>query len=218
MEIKWYGHAAFRIITQGGTRIILDPYESGFRDGLLSYEKIDEEADIVVTSHSHGDHSYTSDIRGTYDRVWEEGAFAIRGMTIRTIPTFHDDVSGARGGGNLITVISADGLTVAHLGDLGHLLPPETRKRIGQVDILLLPVGGFYTIGAEAATTVMNDIHPSVTIPMHYKTAKCAFPITGVEEFTRGKKNVHVLKESMLKITAETLPREPEIVVLEPAR
>jgi L-ascorbate metabolism protein UlaG (beta-lactamase superfamily) len=214
MEIKWYGHAAFRITTKEGTRIIIDPYESGFKDGLLTYGKIDEEADIVITSHEHGDHGYTKDIRGAYDRIGEEGAFAIRGITIRTLSTFHDDVKGARAGRNLITVISADGLIVAHLGDLGHPLDAETLQRVGPVDILLLPVGGLYTIDAETATKVMKDIGPAVTVPMHYKTAKCKFPITGVEEFTRGKSNVRLSQESVLKITKENLPREPEIVVL----
>lgn len=218
MEIKWYGHAAFRITTQGGTRIILDPYESGFKDGLLTYGRIDDEADIVVTSHEHGDHGFTKDIRGTYDLVKEEGAFAVRGVTIRTVSTFHDDVKGARGGPNLISVISTDGLIVSHLGDLGHALEADTLKKVGPVDVLLLPVGGFYTIDAQTATRVMGDIGPAVTIPMHYRTGKCQFPIGGVEEFTRGKKNVRVLQGSVLNISKETLPKEPQIVVLQHAR
>ena len=102
-----------------------------------------------------------------------------------------------------------------HLGDLGHDLAPETLKKIGKVDVLLLPVGGFYTIDALVATKVMNYILPSITIPMHYKTEKCSFPITTVAEFTRGKKNVQVMPKSEVKITAGTLPKEPEIIVLQ---
>ncbi len=217
MEIKWYGHAAFRIVTQEGTRIILDPFESGYKGGLLSYGRIEDEAHIVITSHDHGDHSYINDIRGTYDRIREEGAFAVRDVAIRTISTFHDDIQGQRGGRNLVSVISADGLVVAHAGDLGHALDAETLKRVGAVDILLLPVGGFYTIDAETATRVMKDIAPAVTIPMHYRTDKCKFPIAGVEDFTRGKTNVRVSKKPVLKIAKETLPREPEIIVLQHA-
>ena len=214
MEIKWYGHAAFRITTQDGTSIIIDPFESGYKDGLLSYGRIDEEADIVITSHDHGDHGYTKDIPGTYDRIREEGVFTFGGITLRTLSTFHDDVKGARGGGNLVTVISADGLILAHLGDLGHPLDAETLNKMGPVDILLLPVGGLYTIDAATATRVMKDVGPALTIPMHYRTAKCKFPIAGVEEFTRGKNNVRLSGESALTVTKGTLPGEPEIIVL----
>jgi len=217
MEIKWYGHAAFRITTQDGTSIIIDPFESGFKDGLLTYGRIDEGADIVITSHDHGDHGYTKDIPGTYEHVRQEGSFAIKGVTIRTLSTFHDDVQGQRGGRNLVSVISADGLTLAHLGDLGHSLDAEILKRMGPVDILLLPVGGLYTIDAATATRVMKDIGPAVTIPMHYRTAKCKFPIAGVEEFTRGQTGVDVSKDSVLRITKDSLPREPQIVVLQHA-
>jgi L-ascorbate metabolism protein UlaG (beta-lactamase superfamily) len=214
MEIKWYGHASFRITTENGTRIIIDPYEPEFKDGLLTYGRIEEEADIVVTSHGHGDHGYTKDIRGTFELIEKEGAFSLRGTAVRTFPTFHDNARGTARGENLVTVIAADGLTVAHLGDLGHALDEEARRKMGPVDILLVPVGGLYTIDAATAAQVMKDIGPAITIPMHYRTAKCQFPITGVEEFTRGKKNVRLSEQSALTITKETLPREPEIVVL----
>ena len=100
-------------------------------------------------------------------------------MKLQTLPTFHDTASGKERGDNLLSVISADGITLLHLGDLGHDLDPETLRKIGKVDVLLLPVGGFYTIDAQAATKVMNNIRPSITIPMHYKTEKCSFPMEG---------------------------------------
>jgi len=105
-------------------------------------------------------------------------------------------------------------MTVTHAGDLGHLLEREVLQKIGKTDILLLPVGGFYTIDAQEATKVMNDIAPAVTIPMHYKTEKCDFPITPVEDFTKGKKAVKVMKAAEIEIKKETLPKEPEIIVL----
>ena len=217
MNIEWYGHAAFKITTENGTRIIIDPYESGFSNGALSYRTIDDEADIVVTSHNHGDHNYTKSIRGKFDHIKKQGSYEIKGVKFETLPTFHDAASGKERGDNLLTIISADGIKLLHLGDLGHDLDPETLKKIGRVDVMFLPVGGFYTIDAQAATKVMNNIRPSITIPMHYKTEKCSFPITTVAEFTRGKKNVQVLPKSELKVTAETLPKEPEIVVLQHA-
>lgn len=218
MNIEWYGHAAFKITTENGTRIIIDPYESGFSNGALSYRTIDDEADIVITSHNHGDHNYTKSIRGKYDHIKKQGNYDIKGVKIETIPTFHDTSSGKERGDNLLTIISADGIKLLHLGDLGHDLDQSMLKKIGKVDVLLLPVGGFYTIDAQVATTVMNDIRPSITIPMHYRTEKCSFPITTVAEFTRGKKNVQVLPKSEVKITAGSLPKEPEIIVLQHAQ
>jgi L-ascorbate metabolism protein UlaG (beta-lactamase superfamily) len=218
MNIEWYGHAAFKITTANGTRIIIDPYQSGFSDGALSYRTIDDEADIVITSHNHGDHNYTKSIRGKYDHIKKQGSYEIEDVKIETIPTFHDASSGKERGDNLLTIISVDGIKLLHLGDLGHDLDPEVLSKIGKVDVLLLPVGGFYTIDAQVATKVMNDIRPSITIPMHYKTEKCSFPITTVAEFTRGKKNVQVLPKSEVKITVEALPKEPEIIVLQHAQ
>jgi len=215
MNIEWYGHAAFKITTKKGTRIIIDPYQSGFSGGALSYRTIDDEADIVITSHDHGDHNDTKSIRGKYDHIKKQGSYEIKGIKLETLPTFHDTSSGKERGDNLLSVISADGIKLVHLGDLGHDLDPETLKKIGKVDVLFLPVGGFYTIDAQTATKVMNNIRPAITIPMHYKTEKCSFPITTVAEFTRGKKNVQVLPKSDVEITAETLPKEPEIIVLQ---
>ena len=119
--------------------------------------------------------------------------------------------------GSLLSGIQHSRRDVRVVGRAGslHDLDPETLKKIGKVDILFLPVGGFYTIDAQAATKVMNNIRPSITIPMHYKTEKCSFPITTVAEFTRGKKNVQVLPKSDMKITAAALPKEPEIIVLQ---
>ncbi len=218
MNIQWYGHAAFKITTERGTRIIVDPYQSGFSGGALSYRTIDDEADIVITSHNHGDHNYIDSIRGKYDHIKKQGTYEFKGVKIETLPTFHDTSSGKERGDNLLSVISTDGIKILHMGDLGHELDQKQLSKIGKVDVLLLPVGGFYTIDAQTATKVMNDIKPVVTIPMHYRTDKCSFPITTVAEFTRGKKNVRVLPTSDVQITAETLPKEPEIIVLQHAQ
>jgi len=216
MDIKWYGHAAFKITTEDGTTIIVDPYQPGFSDAL-SYGLIEDEADIVITSHEHGDHNYVKGIRGKYELVKKQGTYNLKGVKLESIPTFHDTSSGKERGNNLLTIISADGLVVLHVGDLGHDLDKATLKKVGKVDVLLLPVGGFYTIDAQVATKVMNSIKPLITIPMHYKTDKCGFPITGVEEFTRGKENVRTLSRSDLKVAVENLPKKPEIVVLQHA-
>ena len=217
MKIKWYGHSAFQITTEKGIRIIIDPYESGSFSGALSYGKIEDQADIVLTSHDHADHNYTKDIKGKYNHISKAGDHKIKDIKIKAIPCFHDSLGGKKGGSNLIFVITADGLNLVHMGDIGHSLDQELLKKIGKVDILLLPVGGFFTVDAVMAQKIMNDIKPSITVPMHYKTEKCNFPITPVENFTKNQANVRILKESSVVIKKETLPKEPEIIILQHA-
>ncbi len=217
MKIKWYGHASFKITTEKGAKIIIDPYQSGAFGGVISYGKITEEADIVLTSHDHDDHNYTKDIKGTFKHINKAGRYEEKGVQIRAIPSYHDPSRGKERGQNLIFVVEADGLTVGHMGDLGHTLAADTLKLVGKLDILLLPVGGFYTINADEATKVMNDLAPMMTIPMHYKTDKCNLPITGVEEFTRNKKAVKAAGSSEVEITKATLPKSQEVVLLKHA-
>lgn len=217
MKIKWYGHAAFRITTAKGTKVIIDPYEDGSFNGALAYGKIKDEADIVITSHDHQDHNYTKDLPGKYTLLSKEGSYEGRDVKVKTIPTYHDTTAGKERGHNLISVIAADGLILAHMGDLGHMVDAPTLKKIGHVDIMFLPVGGFFTIDAATAVTVMNAVQPVITIPMHYKTRKCAFPIAPVDDFTKGRNNVRVIKESEISVTKESLPREPEIIILQHA-
>lgn len=214
MKINWYGHAAFSIVTEQGTKIIIDPYESGGYDGALAYGRIQEKADIVITSHDHADHNYTKDIQGAYRLINQAGAYEVKDVKLRLIPAFHDASAGKERGKNLISVMEADDLVVVHLGDLGHGLDAAALKNIGKMDILLMPVGGFFTIDAAEATQVMTAINPMVTIPMHYKTEKCGFPIAPVENFTGSRKNVRMLNQSEWAVQKATLPKEPEIIVL----
>jgi L-ascorbate metabolism protein UlaG (beta-lactamase superfamily) len=214
MKIKWYGHSAFHITTDSGVRIIIDPYEPGAFGGAIAYGRITDEADIVLTSHEHHDHNYTKDIKGKFVRIKDEGQYEEKGVTIRAIPTYHDPSKGKERGKNLIFVISADDLVIAHLGDLGHTLDGGAVEKIGKTDVLLLPVGGFYTIDAQEATKVMDAIKPAITIPMHFKTEKCGLPISSVDEFIKGKKTVKHSNMPELAISRATLPKTEEIVVL----
>ena len=214
MKIKWYGHAAFKITTDGGVRVIIDPYQSGAFGGALSYGKITEETDIVLTSHDHDDHNYTKDIKGTFKHFNKEGVYKEKGLTIEAFPCYHDPSEGKERGNNLVFMIEADGLRLAHMGDLGHTLAQETVKKMGRVDIVLLPVGGFYTIDSDEAGMVMNDIKPKFTIPMHYKTPKCEFPIAGIEAFTAGKKGIKMVNAYEIEVNKDNLPKEPEIIVM----
>ena len=215
MKITYYGHSAFNITTGNGTRTIIDPYESGAFNGTLSYGRITDEADIVITSHNHADHNYTKDIKGKFVLINTTASNEINDVKIKTIAAFHDSSAGEKRGANLISVICTDNLTLAHMGDLGHNLDNRTIQEMGKIDVLLLPVGGVFTIDAATATKVMADIKPLITIPMHYKTARCAFPIADVENFTKGQKSVCMLNKAEFTITGKTLPDQPKIIVMQ---
>ena len=194
--------------------VIIDPYESGGYDGAISYAPVRDRADIVLISHDHADHNFAGGIEGPYAEVRKEGKYDIRGVRITAVPTFHDPSGGSERGPNLVFVIEADDLKVVHLGDLGHPLDRDAVGRIGRPDVLMLPVGGTFTIDADGATRVMNDLRPSLTIPMHYKTEKVGFPIAGVDDFTKGKERVRTIDGPEIDVTKADMPKQPEIVLL----
>lgn len=213
MKIKWYGHSAFRLTTQDGVSIIIDPYESGAFDGAVAYGPITDQAEIVLVSHDHADHNFTGTI-GASLKVVTSGEYDFKGVKIAAIPVHHDASRGKERGNNLIFVVEADGLRIAHLGDLGHLLGQDALTSIGRVDVLLLPIGGVFTIDPKEATEVMNAIGPSITLPMHYKTPKIGFPLASVDDFVQGKSNVRRANAPETEVTSKSLPERPEIVLL----
>jgi L-ascorbate metabolism protein UlaG (beta-lactamase superfamily) len=217
MKIKWYGHAAFLITSDQGTKIITDPYEPGAFGGQLSYGKIRDQVDIVLTSHDHADHNYTKDLPGSPQVVKGSGPQTSKGILMKGISTYHDPSKGSERGTNTIFTFKVDHVQLCHLGDLGHLLSDKELAEIGPVDILLIPVGGFFTIDPEEATRVAGQIKPKILIPMHFKTEKCGFPIAPVEDFLKGKKNVRRAKASEATFEKAALPQQMEIVVLEHA-
>jgi len=217
MKIKWYGHAAFLVTSDQGVKIITDPYESGAYGGQLSYGKIKDQADIVLTSHDHADHNDTKSLPGSPEIVKGSGSKTVKGISIKGISTYHDPSKGSERGANTIFTFSIDGIDICHLGDLGHILSEKELAEIGSVDILLIPVGGYFTIDAKEATRVAEQIKPKVLIPMHFKTEKCGFPITPVEDFLKGKSNPKRPKTSEVAFEKKTLPQQMEIVVLEHA-
>jgi L-ascorbate metabolism protein UlaG (beta-lactamase superfamily) len=211
MKIKYIGHACFLIETKDGVRILTDPYEPG-AFGALKYSKIEDEADIVTVSHEHADHNAVSSVPGKPEVVKGAGKHTVKGINFYGIQVYHDRSGGRERGDNVLFIIESD-LRILHCGDLGHTLDEKHIEEIGKVDILLIPVGGYFTIGPIEATKIMQKISPKVTIPMHYKTPKVDFPIKPVEEFLKDKGNVKRMGSS---ITVE-LPEEMEIWVLEPS-
>jgi L-ascorbate metabolism protein UlaG (beta-lactamase superfamily) len=217
MEIKWYGHSAFLITSDQGVKIITDPYESGAYGGQLSYGKIKDKVDIALTSHDHADHNDTKSLPGSPQIVKGSGSKTIKGISFKGIGTYHDSSKGSERGTNTIFTFSVDGIQICHLGDLGHILSEKELAEIGPVDLLLIPVGGYFTIDPKEATRVAEQIHPKVLIPMHFKTEKCGFPIAPVEDFLKGKTNSRRLKANEVAFSKATLPQQMDIVVLEHA-
>lgn len=217
MKIRFLGHAAFLITTADGTRIVTDPYEPGGFGGAIRHGALDEPADIVVVSHDHADHNYVQMVPGNPVVVREPGDQTHRGVTFRSLATFHDDARGAERGPNVVRVMEADGIALCHLGDLGVPLAPEDVAALGLVDVLMVPVGGVFTIDAKGASDVINRLRPRIAIPMHFRTAKVGFDLAPVDDFLRGKPGVRRVDGSEIEITKETLSEPTEIVVLQPA-
>ena len=217
MKIRFLGHAAFLVTTAGGVKIVTDPYEPGGFGGAIGYGPLTEPADVVVVSHEHADHNYVDMVPGKPAVVRGAKEQSVKGVTFRAIAAHHDTAGGRQRGENVVWVIEADGLRVCHLGDLGHMLEAEQVGALAGVDVLMVPVGGTFTVDAKGATEVVDAVKPRVAIPMHYQTPKLGFDLAGVDQFLAGKTRVRRVGGSEMEVTRETLPEATEIVVLEPA-
>ncbi|WP_100488502.1 MBL fold metallo-hydrolase [Sporolactobacillus pectinivorans] len=211
MKIKWFGQSCFRLTAENGTKIVIDPHK------LFCYKPPEIEANIVTVSHNHSDHNNVGAVKGDFVLIKDPGVFSQEGIDIKGVLTFHDDVSGAKRGKNIVYNFKIDGLNVCHCGDLGHLLSPEQIKEIGKVDILFLPVGGRVTLGASGAAEVMKQLNPAVVIPMHYRTKAMGilgFIVGKVDTFIAvSKKDAKNYKE--LDVNLSNIRNLPEIVVLQ---
>ena len=170
MKLTYLGHSCF-VLESYGFQALLDPYRDipGLPDIAMT-------ADAVYCSHGHSDHAYADEATLTTGKV--------NPFTVREIDTFHDSQGGALRGRNTVRAFTSEGLTVAHLGDLGHPLTAEQLEKLGPCDVLLLPVGGTYTIDKQEAKAVAEAVKPRVTIPMHYREGKTGLEIlTTLEEF-----------------------------------
>lgn len=209
MLIQWKGHACFLVVSQNGTRVLTDPF-----DEKVGYPLPKVKVDYVTESHQHFDHNAAHLLEGNPTVIAEPGTYEYPDLKIRSVATFHDTEEGAKRGPNTVFILQVDGLNICHLGDLGHPLTPEHVSQIGQVDVLCIPVGGFYTINAETAKKVVAQLNPSIILPMHYrKEPYITMPIAEVDDFLKLFSNVR--REKSLEITQESLPDSPQVVVLE---
>lgn len=217
MQIFWIGQSCFKInLAQNNketVRIIIDPFseETGLKLPSL-------EANILLVSHNHCDHNAIAKVKGNPFLIQEMGEYEVKDVFVQGISSFHDDVQGAERGKNIIFTITAQGLNICHLGDLGQKeLTDDQLEKIGPVDILMLPIGGIYTIDGKQAQGIIAQIEPKIAIPMHYSLPKLKIKLETLDGFLKaiGQKKIEAQKK--LKIQKKDLLIEKtEIRILEP--
>ncbi|MDD1761675.1 MAG: MBL fold metallo-hydrolase [Methanothrix sp.] len=208
MIATWLGHSCFLLKGDDDLLILLDPF---FEDEV-GYPIPIMETNIVTISHDHLDHNNIDAAGSNSDVIFGPGEYISMGIEILGIKSYHDDKKGRQRGENTIFCFELDGVRVCHLGDLGHALSPSQIREIGPVDLLFIPVGGRYTIDAKGANEVMKQLHPAVTVPMHYRTAALSFDLDTVDDFIKEKEGVTILET--LQLTEETLEGDGRVVLL----
>lgn len=217
MKLTYFGHASF-LLESEGTSILIDPFNE-----QVGYPFPSVSPAAVVVSHDHFDHSYIQMAKGSPRIIrglkaggkdWESVEERVGPFTLSTVRTYHDSSQGSERGRNAMFKFDAEGLRIVHAGDLGHTLSDEQVKGAGRVDVLMLPVGGFYTIGPKEAETIVSQLKPRVVIPMHYKTdVNKDWPIGTADDFLGGKERVK-RQERTVTLSKDTLPKELEVWLL----
>ena len=219
MQIVWKGQACFSIVITRGkqeqVKILIDPFEDS-----IGLKLPPQEADIVLVTHGHSDHNNVKIVKGDPFIIDSPGEYEVKSVFVQGITTFHDDVQGKERGLNTIYTITTEGIILCHMGDFGQKeLTPEEVDKIGNVHVLMIPVGGTYTIDGKEAGKIISQIEPKIIIPMHYALPKLKPNLAKVEEFLQvmGKKGLEPQGKLSLKakdVAGET--KEAEIVVMRP--
>jgi L-ascorbate metabolism protein UlaG (beta-lactamase superfamily) len=217
MKITYFGHSCFLLETKEGTRILIDPFDEQARYPIPRVE-----ADLVLISHEHFDHNHVPTAAGSRKVIrglandgqdFAEISETFRDVKVSTIPTYHDDTRGSQRGKNAMFWIETNGVEVLHAGDLGHDLDNAAARAAKSPDILMIPVGGYYTIDAKTADSVIDRIRPRVVIPMHYKTeVNEDWPIATIDRFLQGKRGITRVGH---QVKALPLPDQREVWVMD---
>ncbi len=201
MKLIWNGHSCFTVETEQGT-VVFDPYAPGSVPG---YPPLSLTADQVICSHGHADHNYTACVTLTGRTPSYE---------VSQLSTWHDPCQGAMRGPDIITILRAEGLKIAHLGDLGCPLTEQQIEQLQGLDALMIPVGGHFTIDAGEAETVVEQLSPRVVIPMHYRTGEYGYGVIGLlDDFLALRKDVVRHDSNVLVLTADT-PAQTAVLAL----
>jgi L-ascorbate metabolism protein UlaG (beta-lactamase superfamily) len=209
LDIQWLGHACFRIRTKDGF-IVIDPFgkELGYTIGRPN-------ANILLITHEHANHNQRAVVTGVSFCVDGPGEYEVAGVFVTGVQTYHDSENGKRRGKNIAYIIEADDLVLCHLGDLGHVPTPAQVEEMNIVDILLVPVGGHTTLGAAQAAETVRLLEPKIVIPMHYWTEAAPLELDKVDRFLRELGSKPGSPQPKLSVNRNSLPTEPEVVLLE---
>jgi L-ascorbate metabolism protein UlaG (beta-lactamase superfamily) len=208
MEITWLGHSCFLIKGKEKT-IITDPCHPD-----LGYRLGKPKADIATLSHFHPGHSYIEGVANEPKQIKSPGEYEIGGTFITGVASFHDNKKGGLKGKNTIYIIEMDGITLCHLGDLGHSLDPHLIEELGDIDILFLPVGEVSTIPLDTAVEIVRQLEPPIVIPMHYKTEAFMGNLSPVDKFLDKMRIKWLEAKPKLSITSSSLPTTTQTIVL----
>ncbi|OGO17437.1 MAG: hypothetical protein A2Z02_05060 [Chloroflexi bacterium RBG_16_48_7] len=208
MDINWLGHSCFKIKGKEAV-LVTDPCspQTGYALGKVK-------ADIVTVSHNHPGHSYLDGLEGEYKVIKSPGEYELKGVFVTGIATHHDKVDGQERGNNNVYVIEIDGITICHMGDIGHLLSSKIIEDIGSVGILLLPVGGLSTIDSTVAAEMVRTMSPRIVIPMHYKTAAVSRELEPVDKFLKKLGINESVSQPKLSINKSTFTESTQVIVL----
>lgn len=195
MKLEWIGHACFRMTAQDGTVVITDPY-----DGSVGIRMLPLRADLITMSHGHHDHCETGMIEGSPVIVRGTEPAQVGSVRVRALSSYHDEALGAKRGENHPRIFEIDGLKVVHMGDQGCMPDAEVLAAISGADVMMLPVGGYYTVDAQGAKAIIGAAAPRCVVPMHVKTAHCGYPIAPVSDFLRvmGAEGLHSVDAAQL--------------------
>ena len=208
MEITWLGHSCFQIKSKDAV-IITDPCHPS-----TGYPLDNLQADIVTVSHSHPGHCYTEAITSEFREIKDPGEYELRGVFIMGISTFHDADQGKQRGKNTIYVMEIDGVTLCHLGDLGHLPSSDLIDDMGAIEVLFIPVGGVSSLDGSAAAEVTKRLTPKIVIPMHYMTPASSRELEPVDKFLKELGVAKIDPKPKLIVNRPTLPTSTQVITL----